>query len=80
MKSVNLSQSGIGRFTSKNSSSGALLSTEEVSRMLGIARRTVCLWAELGELPAFKVGRHWRFRQSIIHEWLNEKEGQAQSE
>lgn len=79
MKSVNVSQGGIDRRTSKHQSSGVLLGTQEVSRMLGIAQRTVCLWAELGELPAFKLGRHWRFRLSVIHAWLNEKEGQSQS-
>ena len=47
-----------------------LLTTEDVSKWLGIARRTVCLWAECGALPAIKVGKQWRFRRSTIVSWL----------
>jgi excisionase family DNA binding protein len=80
IKSVNVSQGGTDRLTSQEQTSGLLLGTQEVSGMLGVARRTVCLWAKLGELPAFKMGRHWRFRLSVIHSWLNQKESQSQSD
>ena len=39
-----------------------LLTTLEVAAFLRIAPRTVCLWAECGELAAVRVGRQWRFR------------------
>jgi excisionase family DNA binding protein len=32
--------------------------------------RTVSLWAECGEIPAFKVGRQWRFRRESITKWI----------
>ncbi len=47
-----------------------LLTTEAVARCLGISQRTVCLWAEMEELPGIKVGRQWRFRTEEIREWL----------
>ena len=51
-----------------------LLRTDQVARLLGISCRTVCLWAECSELPALKVGRQWRFRESEIQNWLEERE------
>ena len=47
-----------------------LLTTAAVAKWLGIAPRTVCLWAECKEIPAIKIGRQWRFRESELREWL----------
>ena len=47
-----------------------LLRTDEIAQWLGVACRTVCSWAECGELPALKIGRQWRFRQTQIAEWI----------
>jgi len=46
------------------------LSTANVARWLGISPRTVCFWAECGEIPARKIGRQWRFREEEIRRWL----------
>jgi excisionase family DNA binding protein len=47
------------------------LSTAIVARWLGISPRTVCFWAECGEIPALKIGRQWRFREEEIRRWLD---------
>ena len=47
------------------------LSTAAVARWLGISTRTVCFWAECGEIPALKVGRQWRFREEELRRWLD---------
>ena len=47
-----------------------LLTTAAVSRWLGISTRTLCLWAECKEIPAIKLGRQWRFRESELAHWL----------
>jgi len=47
-----------------------LLTTAAVAKWLGIAPRTVCLWAECKEIPAIKIGRQWRFRESELRDWL----------
>jgi excisionase family DNA binding protein len=47
-----------------------LLTTAAVSKWLGISTRTLCLWAECREIPAIKVGRQWRFRESELASWL----------
>ena len=46
------------------------MSTAAVSKWLGISPRTLCLWAECREIPAIKVGRQWRFRESELMKWL----------
>jgi excisionase family DNA binding protein len=47
-----------------------LLTTAAVAKWLGIAPRTICLWAECKEIPAIKLGRQWRFREGEVFEWL----------
>lgn len=54
-----------------------LLTTEDVAKWLGVAARTICLWAEGGQIPAVKIGRQWRFREQVIDEWLKTREAKA---
>lgn len=51
-----------------------LMTTAAVSRWLGVATRTLCLWAECKEIPAIKIGRQWRFRESELNKWLSDPE------
>lgn len=41
-----------------------LLTTQEVARQLGVAKRTVQNWCKDGSLPATKVGRDWLVQES----------------
>jgi excisionase family DNA binding protein len=52
----------------------SFLTTAAVAKWLGIAPRTVCLWAECREIPAIKIGRQWRFREGELWEWLRSPE------
>jgi excisionase family DNA binding protein len=45
-----------------------------VARWIGVSRRTVCMWAEQGRIPAYKFGRQWRFRSSAIAAWISDRE------
>ncbi len=47
-----------------------LLTSAQVAYWLGVSQRTVCLWAELDEIPAFKLGHQWRFREDDIRNWI----------
>ena len=49
------------------------LTTRELAQQLGVNARTICLWAEFGEIPAFRVGRQWRFRRYELKTWLSKK-------
>ncbi len=53
----------------------AMLNLKEVSVWLRVAPRTLRLWAELGEIPAVKIGRQWRFRREDVEEWLTMRSG-----
>lgn len=53
-----------------------LLRASQVGAMLGISDRTVRFLAVLGTLPAFKVGRAWRFLRSEIIQYLEEHRGE----
>jgi len=48
------------------------LTTEEVLQYLNVNLRTVYRWLKAGQLPAIRVGRQWRFRQSDLDAWLEE--------
>ena len=49
-----------------------LLTTAEVAAWLGVSARTICLWAELDEIPAFKLGHQWRFREATLQKWIED--------
>ena len=48
------------------------MTTAAVAKWLGVSTRTLCLWAECREIPAIKVGRQWRFRESELSAWLRD--------
>jgi PTS system nitrogen regulatory IIA component len=50
-----------------------LLTSEQVAKYLKLNPRTVTNMAGRGDLPASKVGRHWRFRKSDVDEYLERK-------
>jgi excisionase family DNA binding protein len=50
-----------------------LLSTSSVAEWLGLSARTVCTLAECGEIPAFKLGRFWRFREADVEDWVRRR-------
>ncbi len=47
-----------------------LLTVTEVAEYLGVTERTVYNWVRAGKLPAVKVGRLWRVRESDLASWL----------
>jgi excisionase family DNA binding protein len=46
------------------------LSCQEVADLLKVSRRTLCNWAAWKTIPAFKIGRQWRFRAADITAWI----------
>lgn len=49
---------------------GEILTVVEVARFLRVPKSTVYKLARVGELPASKIGKHWRFLRREIHEWM----------
>lgn len=52
-----------------------LLTADEVATLLGVPVKTLYRWRWLGKAPrAVKVGRHLRFRQADVEQWLDGQE------
>jgi excisionase family DNA binding protein len=48
-----------------------LMSDAEAAKFLGnLHPKTVQRMARLGKLPAYRIGRYWRFRASELDDWL----------
>jgi excisionase family DNA binding protein len=50
-----------------------LMTVEDVATYLQLNTQTVSRMAARGELPAVKVGRHWRFRRETLDKYLDEE-------
>jgi excisionase family DNA binding protein len=50
-----------------------ILTVMDVARFLRVPKSTVYKLARVGELPASKIGKHWRFLRRDIHEWLRSR-------
>lgn len=50
-----------------------IMTLEEVADWFHVAPRTLRHWAEVGEVPACRVGKLWRFRRKDLEEWLREQ-------
>ena len=51
----------------------AIFTFDELAAYLKVGKRTLYRLASHGEIPAFKVGGTWRFRQSEIDRWINDQ-------
>jgi excisionase family DNA binding protein len=52
---------------------GEILTVTDDARFLRVPKSTVYKLARLGELPASKIGKHWRFLRRDIHEWMHSR-------
>ena len=50
-----------------------LLSDSEAGELLGLHPKTIQRLARVGELPAIRIGRYWRFRASTLNQWITER-------
>jgi excisionase family DNA binding protein len=56
-----------------------ILTVDELAEYLKMSRAKIYHMAQRGELPAAKIGAHWRFRKDIIDDWLLQHIGAATS-
>jgi excisionase family DNA binding protein len=47
-----------------------ILQADEVAELLKLRESTVLDLSRRGILPAFKIGKHWRYRRDDLMEWL----------
>jgi excisionase family DNA binding protein len=50
-----------------------IFTLDELAAYLKVGKRTLYRLAAQGEIPAFKVGGTWRFRQSEIDQWIHDQ-------
>jgi len=56
---------------------GEILTVMDVARFLRVSKSTVYKLARVGELPASKIGKHWRFLRRDIHQWVRSRSRQT---
>jgi len=49
-----------------------IMTIEEVAQYLKLKPQTVYKWAQEGTIPGAKLGKEWRFRRSILDEWIDQ--------
>ena len=57
-----------------------LLSVTEICDYLGISRDTAYNWIETKGLPAYRLGRLWKFKKEAVDEWLHENVRQSSAQ
>lgn len=51
-----------------------LLTAGELAALLRIPKRSIYKFAQEGQIPGgFRVGKHWRFHQDVIENWIAEQ-------
>jgi excisionase family DNA binding protein len=47
-----------------------IVTVKEVATLLKLKESTVCALAAAGKLPAFKLGKSWRFDMEEVERWI----------
>ena len=50
------------------------LTLEQIAEYLQMSTSSIYKMAQAGKIPAYKVGRQWRFKKELIDEWMVRKE------
>jgi excisionase family DNA binding protein len=51
-----------------------ILTVDQVAELVSVSAYTVRQWARDGQIPALRLGKYWRFRESSIRDWLAAQE------
>ncbi len=43
---------------------------KEVQSYLGVGRETILKWIDKKDMPAYKVGKLWKFKLSEVDDWI----------
>ena len=57
-----------------------VLTIKEASGYLKIAEKTLYRFIREQNIPAFKLGREWRFKKSLLDKWMEKRINQRQKE
>jgi excisionase family DNA binding protein len=57
-----------------------VMNVKEASQYLGISPDTLYKYVSMDRIPAFKLGNRWRFKKTILDEWMELKSKKFTSE
>jgi excisionase family DNA binding protein len=57
-----------------------VMNIDQCARYLGISNDTLYKYATERFVPAFKLGNRWRFKKSMVDEWIIKQCHQAEKE
>ncbi len=50
-----------------------VMNVREASQYLGISPDTLYKYVSMERIPAFKLGNRWRFKKTVLDEWMEIK-------
>jgi excisionase family DNA binding protein len=50
-----------------------VLSFKEACHILKLAKPTLYSYVRKGQIPAFKLGRSWKFHKDSLEQWMRER-------
>lgn len=51
------------------------LSVVEIADYLGVSKESIYRWVEKGKIPAYRLGKFWKFKTDEVDRWI--KSGNA---
>lgn len=57
-----------------------VMTVRELAKYLKMKPVTIYKHAQVGKLPAFKVGATWRFKRKTIDKWIEDQENHKKTE
>ena len=57
-----------------------IMNADEVAEWLRIPKSTLYKVCNEGQIPAAKIGRHWRFDRQALKRWFEERAGRYDEE
>ena len=50
-----------------------VMNVKQASQYLGVSPDTLYKYVYEEKIPAFKLGNRWKFKKSLLDQWMNEK-------
>jgi excisionase family DNA binding protein len=50
-----------------------VMNIREASHYLGISPDSLYKYVSMERIPAFKLGNRWRFKKTVLDEWMEQK-------
>jgi excisionase family DNA binding protein len=57
-----------------------VMNVKEASHYLGISSDTLYKYVSMERIPAFKLGNRWRFKKTVLDEWMELKSKSSAAE